>query len=172
MAALHAHLEQSIAAAGLAATIIRPGMFASNTRLWWQSMIRDGDVIRWPYGAVETAPIDERDIGAVASRVLCDDTYAGADYVLTGPESLTQAEQARIIGEAIGRPLQFHELSPDEFRRDTAGLWPPAAVEMLLAAWGAAIGRPAFVTPAVEEVTGRPARTFRQWATDHAGAFQ
>ena len=70
MALLHADVERLIAAAGLASTIIRPGMFASNTRLWWASMIRDGDVVRWPYGAAETAPIDERDIAAVAARAL------------------------------------------------------------------------------------------------------
>jgi len=172
MAALHAHVEDTLQAAGLAATIIRPGMFASNTRLWWQAMIREEGVVRWPYGGVETAPIDERDVGAVAARVLCDATHIGADYVLTGPESITQAEQARIIGDAIGRRLHYQELSPEEFRRHTAGRWPPAAVDMLLAAWGAALGRPAFVTSTVAQVTGAPARTFRQWAADHAEAFR
>jgi hypothetical protein len=69
------------------------GIFASNWQFWWASAIRDGDVVRWPYGAAETAPIDERDIAAVAARALYDDRHAGGDYVLTGPESLSQAEQ-------------------------------------------------------------------------------
>ncbi|MFI2709793.1 hypothetical protein ACH495_06635 [Micromonospora sp. NPDC018662] len=42
------------------------------------------------------------------------------------------------------------------------------AVDMLLAAWSAATGRPAYVTSTVSDLLGRPARTFRQWATDHA----
>jgi uncharacterized protein YbjT (DUF2867 family) len=83
-ALLHAEVERLIAAAGLASTIVRPGMFASNARLWWASMIRDGDVVRWPYGAAETAPIDERDIAAVAARALHGDGHTGGDYVLTG----------------------------------------------------------------------------------------
>ncbi len=70
MAVLHADIERRIAAAGLASTIIRPGMFASNARLWWAAVIRNGGVVRWPYGAAETAPIDERDIAAVAARAL------------------------------------------------------------------------------------------------------
>jgi len=45
-------------------------------------------------------------------------------------------------------------------------------VEMLLAAWGATIGRPAFVTSTVADVVGAPARTFRQWVSDHADAFR
>jgi hypothetical protein len=32
---------------------------------WWAPLLRAGDEVRWPYGAVETAPIDERDIAAV-----------------------------------------------------------------------------------------------------------
>jgi uncharacterized protein YbjT (DUF2867 family) len=172
MAALHAEIERLIAASGVASTIIRPGMFASNVVNWWAEPIRNGDVVRWPYGAVETAPIDERDIGLVAARALYEDGHAGGDYVLTGPESLSQTEQISIIGAAIGRRIQFEELSPDDFRRETAGRWPGAVVEMLLAAWGAAMGRPAFVTSTVSDIVGSPARTFRQWVTDHAAAFQ
>jgi uncharacterized protein YbjT (DUF2867 family) len=171
MAALHAEIERLIAAAAIASTIIRPGMFASNVRFWWADMIRRGEVL-WPYGAAETAPIDERDIAAVVARALCDDRQAGGDYVITGPESLTQAEQVRIIGDAIGRRIGFQELSPEEFRRETAGSWPRPVVDMLLAAWGATMGRAAFVTSTVADITGSPARTFRQWAVDHADMFR
>jgi uncharacterized protein YbjT (DUF2867 family) len=130
------------------------------------------EVVRWPYGAAETAPIDERDIAAVAARSLYEDGHAGADYVLTGPESLSQAEQVSIIGEGIGRRIQFQELSPDEFRRETAGNWPRPIVDMLLAAWSATIGRPAFVTSTVADVVGSQARAFCQWVVDHADAFR
>ena len=41
----------------------------------------------------------------------------------------------------------------------------------VLAAWGATIGRPAFVTSTVSDIVGSPPRTFRQWVTDHAAAF-
>jgi uncharacterized protein YbjT (DUF2867 family) len=172
MAVLHAGIERLIASAGLASTIVRPGMFASNARFWWADQIRAGDVVRWPYGAAETAPVDERDVAAVAARALYEPGHAGGDYVLTGPESISQAEQVRIIGEALGLRIRFQELSPEEFRRETAGRWPGAVVDMLLAAWGATIGRPAFVTSTVAEIIGSPARTFRQWAGDHVEAFR
>jgi uncharacterized protein YbjT (DUF2867 family) len=172
MARFHAELERLIAACGLASTILRPGMFASNVLMWWGAAIRKGDVVRWPYGAAETAPIDERDIAAVAARALRDGSHTGGDYVLTGPESLTQAQQVALIGDVLGRPLRYEELSPDEFRKETAGVWPAAAVDMLLAAWGAAVGRPAFVTSTVAEIIGFPPRSFRDWAVDHADAFR
>ena len=171
MAALHADIERLIAASGLESTIIRPGMFASNTVFWWAAAIRADGVVRWPYGTAETAPVDDRDVAAVAARTLYQDGYAGADYVLTGPESLSQAEQITIIGDVLGRRIRFEDLSPDEFRGETEGSWPRPAVDMLLAAWGATMGRPAYVTTSVYDVLGSPAGSFRQWVTDHAAAF-
>lgn len=172
MAAMHAELERLIKAAGLTYTFIRPGMFAANVVNWWANQIRNGDAVHWPYAAAATAPIDERDIARVAAHVLCEDGVANGDYVLTGPESLTQADQVRIIAETLGRSIRFEELSPEEFRRQTSGTWPPLVVEMLLNAWHAAVGLPAYVTTSVDDLTGTPARTFRQWVDDHRDAFQ
>jgi uncharacterized protein YbjT (DUF2867 family) len=170
MAVLHADVERLVAAAGLESTIIRPGMFASNTQFWWAPAIRADGVVRWPYGAAETAPVDDRDVAAVAARTLYEDGHAEGDYVLTGPESLSQAEQVRIIGDVVGRRIRFEELSPEEFRSETVGTWPRPVVDMLLDAWGATMGRPAFVSTAVSGVLGS-ARPFRQWVADHAAAF-
>ena len=67
-----------------------------------------------------------------------------------------------------GATDQIEELSPDEFWSETEGSWPRPAVDMLLAAWGATIGRPAFITSAVSDILGSAPRSFRQWVTDHA----
>lgn len=171
MAVLHADIERLIKSSGLESTIIRPGMLASNSLFWWADAIRADGVVRWPYGAAETAPVDDRDVAAVTARTLYQDGHAGGDYVLTGPESLSQAEQVRIIGDVAGRRIEFVELSPDEFRSETAGSWPRPVVDMLLDAWGATIGRPAFVTSTVSDILGSAPRSFRQWAADHANSF-
>ena len=171
MAVLHAGLERLLTADGLEPTILRPGMFASNAVLWWAGAIRADGLVRWPYAAAETAPVDERDLAAVAARALTDETHVGGDHVLTGPESLSQAEQVRIIGEVLGRPAEMVELTPEEFRTETEGSWPRPVVDMLLDAWAATLGTPAYVTSAVQDVLGRPARSFRESVTDHAAAF-
>ncbi|PRY21692.1 uncharacterized protein YbjT (DUF2867 family) [Pseudosporangium ferrugineum] len=169
-ATLFAELERLIAATGLESTIVRPGMFASNALAWWGGAIRGDGVVRWPYGDAETAPVDDRDVAEVLARTLHEDGHAGGDYVLTGPESLSQAEQARIAGEAVGRPVRFEEMPPGEFRSQAPEAARPAA-DMLLAAWKATLGRPAYVTTTVAGLLGSPPRTFRRWATDHAAAF-
>lgn len=146
-------------------------MLASNALFWWAAAIRAHGVVRWPYGAAETAPVDDRDVAAVAARSLYQDRRAGGDYVLTGPQSLSQAEQVAIIGEVLRRPVTFAELSPDEFRSETEGSWPRPVVDMLLDAWRATIGRPAYITATVSDVLGSAPRSFRQWVANHAAEF-
>ena len=171
MAALYAGIERLMAAAGLESTVVRPGVFASNALFWWAPAIRGDSPVRWPYGAAETAPVDERDVAAVAARTLSEEGYAGGDFVLTGPESLSQAEQVSIIGDVLGRRVKFEELSPDQFRSEAEG-WPRPAVDMLLAAWAATMGVPAFLTSTVFDILGAQPRSFRQWVADHATAFE
>jgi uncharacterized protein YbjT (DUF2867 family) len=172
MAALHAQIERLIETSGLAWTFLRPGMFAANARLWWASQIRAGDIVRWPYASAPTAPVHERDIAAVAVRALCEDRHAGKEYVLTGPQSLSQSDQASTIGNAIGRPLRMEEVSPEDARLGLLSRMPPFVAQMLLNAWAAAVGQPAYLTSTVREITGTSARTFLDWATDHAAEFQ
>ena len=152
--ALAQQIEQQIETSGLQWTFLRPGMFAANAKAWWGPQIRAGNVVRWPYLAVPTAPIDERDIAAVAVRALCEDGHNRAEYVLTGPESLSQGEQVATIGRVIGRSLRLEEISPDKARRELLTVIPAPGVNMLLDAWAAAVGQPAFVTSKVEEITG------------------
>lgn len=94
----------------------------------------------------------------------------GGEYVLTGPESLSQFEQVANIGRVIGRPLCI------EYARGLAArnaeFYAPFVADYLLDAWDAAIGQPAFVTSAVAKITGEPARTFLDWDTYHAAEFR
>jgi len=165
-------LERQIENSGMEWTFLRPGMFAANALRWWAPQLRRGNVVRWPMLSAPTAPIDERDIAAVAVRALCEDEHVGAEYVLTGPQSLTQFEQLSTIGEVIGRALRIEEISLEEARRELLFFVPAIVANMLLDAWGSAIGQPAFITSTVEEITGTPARMFVDWARDHAEEFQ
>jgi uncharacterized protein YbjT (DUF2867 family) len=128
--------------------------------------------VRWPYLSAPTAPIDERDIGAVAVRVLSEEGHGGREYVLTGPQALTQYEQVSTIGRVIGRPLSIEEIPPEKARNELFRDWPASVADMLLDAWAAAIGQPALVTSTVGEITGTPARTFLDWVTDNASEFR
>jgi uncharacterized protein YbjT (DUF2867 family) len=165
---LLAHIEEFIVNSRREWTFLRPGIFAANALRWWAPRIRAGDVVRWPYLSAPTAPIHERDIAAAAVRALCESGHAGAEYVLTGPQSLTQLDQLETIARVLGRSLRMEEISPEAARRDLPGVIPP----MLLDAWAGALGQPAFITSTVEAITGAPPRTFLNWATENARQFR
>ncbi|MFG2714512.1 hypothetical protein ACGFX2_28755 [Streptomyces goshikiensis] len=129
--------------------------------------------MRGPYARAEMAPIHERDIADVATRVLLTDGDAGADYVLTGPEPLTQAERVRRIGSAVVRPVRYEEVPPDVAREQTIRDGAPAGLaDTTLRFQAGLIGVPTEISPAVEEITGRPARTSDQWAAERAADFR
>lgn len=172
MRGIHAGVERVIEESGIGWTFLRPGPFAINCRNWWAPQLQNGNVVRWFYADAATAPVHERDIAAVAVRALCDEGHDGREYVLTGPASLTQREQVQIIGDVVGRPLRFQELSRGAAREQMLGMmFPPPVADMLLDAYAAAVGQAALLTSTILEVTGVPARSFRDWAQDHAADF-
>jgi uncharacterized protein YbjT (DUF2867 family) len=169
--AVHAGVEQVIENSEVEWTFLCPWSVCTNCVNWWAPQIKAGDAVRWFHADAATAPIHEDNIAGVAVRALCDDGHDGKEYVLTGPESLTQREQLQIVGDAIGRRLRFEEPSPVSARGQLLKMMPPAIADMLLTAYAAAVGRPALVTSDVSDVTGSPAHRFQQWAADHIGAF-
>lgn len=165
---LHADLEAAVQATGLEWTILRADTFASNA-LGWAAQLHSGGVVRGPDSAA-TAVIDPADIAAVAVRVLRE-AQPGATHTLTGPEVLSRADQVRILGTALGRELTFAPTPFDDARAQLlADGRPPALVEALI---DSAENRPRsdLVTSAVQELTGRPARTFREWADRNLNAY-
>ncbi|GAA3315063.1 NAD(P)H-binding protein [Nonomuraea dietziae] len=167
---LHLRLERSVEASGLAWTFVRPDALTTNDLIWAPQIIDGGDV-RGRYGDAATAPVDPRDIAAVAVRSLLDGR-AGEGYSVTGPQSLTPIDRLRVIAETIGRPLRWEEQSEAWFRDEMARLGMPAqGIDDYVDALTARVGKTAEVLPTVERVTGRPPFTYAQWVADHAAAF-
>jgi uncharacterized protein YbjT (DUF2867 family) len=127
--------------------------------------------VRWPYLDVPTAPIHERDVAAVAVKALREDGHNRAEYVLTGPESLTQREQIATIGRVIGRPVSIQEIPREDARRELGELLNPVAAGFLINAWAAGEGLPPHMTSTVRDLTGNPPRNFAEWVSDHASDF-
>jgi uncharacterized protein YbjT (DUF2867 family) len=158
--------ERATAGAAREWTFLRPTGFAANTFMW-ADQIRESGVVRWVYGDAARSLIDERDIAAVAVLTLTGDGHNGEIYVLTGPQTITQAEQVRAIGDAIGRDLRWQEVSRAEVQERLAGV-PDTALDT----WESFVTSPEVVTTTVADVTGRPAHTFGEWARDHADGFR
>ncbi|MCX4642717.1 MULTISPECIES: SDR family oxidoreductase [unclassified Streptomyces] len=169
LAAHHAAVESALEASGVPGTVLRPGAFASNA-FGWSHAISGGQPVRIPFPGAHTAPIHEDDIADVAVAVLEDDAYLGRTVELTGPRSLTFREQLGILGGLLGHEIPVHELTRDQAVEEMGRFVPAPILTSLLDQWAAAVDRPATVADA-ERVTGRPARTFEQWAKENQGGF-
>ena len=167
----HAHVEGLLAAASGTATFLRASGFAANT-LGWAPQIRAGDVLRWFHPDARRALVHEADLAAVAVRCLLGDVPAGGRHHVTGPQQLSQVEQLAAIGAALGRPLRFEALAPDDAVRELSDEFPPGLAEAIVAGQGAFVETPEAMTREVEALTGRPARTFAEWARDHTADFR
>ncbi|MFI5910062.1 NAD(P)H-binding protein [Dactylosporangium sp. NPDC051541] len=169
-------VERAVEDSGLEWTHVRPGEFAANW-LDWAPSIREHRAVRRPYGAAVTQPTHEADIAAVAVAALTEDGHAGHVYTLAGPEALTIAAQTAAIGRAIGATVRFDDLEPATARAEWIGNgYPEPFVDWMFAMWAGSARDPAPVDDAwagvVPRLTGRPARTFARWATDHAADFR
>jgi uncharacterized protein YbjT (DUF2867 family) len=172
--AVTAMMEGSEAAAresGLSWTFLRPSAFMSNT-LRWLPELQSGDVVRAPWGDISLACIDATDIAAVAVEAMTDDAHSGAVYRLTGPRAMLPAEQLEIIGRVLGRPLRFEGLTLEETRAQLEATMPEKYVHAFWDFYVNGALDESVVLPTVEDVLGRPARTFEQWAEAHADDFR
>ncbi|MFI1379511.1 SDR family oxidoreductase [Embleya sp. NPDC020886] len=170
IAAYHARVEQAVAATGIAHTFLRL-MFPAINSLTFAMQLAQGDVVRAPYAAATTAPIHERDVADAAVRVLTTDGHAGCAYLLTGPEALTQVEQVRLLGAALGRPLVFEELDAGPVREQLAAFMDADFVHALFDLMAATVDTRPEITPALTRLTGAAPRGYARWAADHVADF-
>jgi uncharacterized protein YbjT (DUF2867 family) len=166
----HRAIEQAVAASGMEYTFLRPGSFANNLR-FWSHTIKTANTVYGPYPESAQSLIHEADFAAVAVAALTTDWHTGATYALSGPECLTQAEQLNTISRAIGRELTYRAISPEQFKQSMRQFMPEDIISMLLTYWAETVDQPDIVRPTVEQITGKPAHTLAQWATDHIADF-
>jgi uncharacterized protein YbjT (DUF2867 family) len=171
VAEVHAAFEHAVAQTGMEWTFLRPNEFAGNS-LQWAPQIKAGDMVRAPYPLARTTPIHERDIAAVAVRALTQDGHHGAKYILTGPQSITHADQLDLIAAAIGRTLHMEDIPADQAREQMTRYAPPAIVDAVLGQLATAVHRPSAPTDTVERVAGQPPYSFADWAREHAADFR
>lgn len=173
-AKLHRAAEKAIEASGMAWTFLRPNGFMQNMHNYMSDTIRDHGAFYASVGDAKIAHVDVRDIAAVAAKALTEPGHEGKSYTLTGPDALTYDEIASKLSAASGRPIKYVSLGDPDIKAAMVGAGAPegyadAYVDLQRFYRTGAGGR---VTDEVRRLTGREARPFDQYATDHANAFK
>lgn len=171
VARYHILSERAVRGSDLAWTCLQPNSFMTNT-LQWVPQLKKGDVVRAPFANVPVATTHPDDIGAVAAAALTTDAHEGRTYRLSGPQSLLPADRLAILGDVLERPLRFEAQSDEEARADMSATMPPEYVDAFFRFFADGELDEGEVLPTVEEVVGRPARSFEQWARANADAFR
>ena len=165
-------VERLLEDSGMAWTILRPTQFASNA-LMWAASIRDHGTVRAPYPDTALPTIHPADIASVARVTLTESGHRGRTYALTGPEPVTARQQVGAIAAALGRDVSFDELSRHEAHAQLAAFLGAEAADAVLDVTGGDVNDDLrLVRETVRQLTGRPGRSFRQWAAENAGAFR
>jgi len=168
-----AKIEQHLQASGLAWTLLR-----SNAYL--QNLVALAPIVKQTSGFVMSAGegqvgmVDARDVATVAATIAAAPTaHAGATYWPTGPALITYTDVANELSAALGHPIEYRRISPDQHRdmMVRAGVPDPVATSNAQAFGLIAEGDAAWITDDVQTITGNPPRTLHAFITERAAAF-
>ncbi len=165
--------EEHLRRSGVPSVILASGFYMTNL-LAAAEQVRHERRLVAPAGRGRIAMIDPRDVGAVGATVLTGTGHAGRAYRLTGPGAIGYAEVAAELAAATGAPVEYVDAPPDAAREGlaAAGL-PDWLVEHLAGAFALIrAGAMEEITDTVRVLTGRDARSFAEFARDHAELFQ
>jgi uncharacterized protein YbjT (DUF2867 family) len=164
--------EQAVRDTGAELTILRSTWFMQNFSEDYMLEHVLGGEIRLPAGHMPTPFLDVDDIADVAVAALTDDRHVGQLYELTGPRSLTFAEAAQEIGEAVGREIRYVPVSLEQHAAEAAEHGVSAEVIDLLTYLFSEVmdGRNADTTDGVKRALGREPRAFGDYARDAAAS--
>lgn len=135
--------------------------------------IREKGEFYLPLGDGKVSWIDARDIAAVAVKALTEPGHKNRAYPLTGPEALTSGDVAAILSDVLRRTVRYVPITLEQAKQAMVAAGMPDALADAMNELNALAqaGHAAGVLDTIETVTGRPARSFRRFAEDHAAAF-
>ncbi|MDR3670274.1 MAG: SDR family oxidoreductase [Holophaga sp.] len=171
----HGQCEARLEASGMAWTILRSNMFMQNLAAMYGASVAGTSTLFAPAGDARIPWVDARDIAAVARIALTDAGHQGLVYEITGPEPYTYESVAELLGAQLGRKVKFVNV-PDDAACSTM-------TSMGMSAWMAhsivtlfhlfrANGSTAVATGTVARITGRPARTLKDYLHENIAAFR
>ncbi len=173
LARWHAAVEQQVVESELAYTFLRAASFMQNFLNHAQTVREQGKVFTAnPDGKV--AMVDTRDVAEIAGNILANPTPHDTNtYRLTGGEALSEREAAAELSRVLGREIEVVEISDEEAQgaMTRMGLQEWLVEDLVMVGQMGRAGHLADVSPHVEELLGRPPRTFADFAADHKGAF-
>ncbi len=172
VSAQHGEIDIVLRASGLPVTFLKPNVFMQNT-LMGASSVGDQGNLYHAMGDGRLGMIDARDIADVAVEVLTSEGHAGKGYTLTGPESITYAQLAEQLSEVVGKTVKAVNVPVEAATQSMLDMGVPDWLAGALAEYAVVFSDnyADFFTDDVKNITGKPARTYKEFARDFVDAF-
>jgi uncharacterized protein YbjT (DUF2867 family) len=163
----HRKLEKEIRRLGFDYTFVRAGFFMQNLENVLAGFIRNDHELPVPAGESRTSFVDARDLGEAAARLLLSDTPPRT-VELTGTESLTYHDVARILTKEIGTTISYTKPRTSAFTsRATASGWDPSYTTLVSRLYlTVRLGMASKVTDDLGKLLGRPPRLLSDYVSD------
>ena len=158
----HFATEELIRDSGMEFTFLRNSLYLD----FLPMMAGEDGVIRGPAGDGKVGAVSREDIARVAVEVLGNPAaHSGRTYGLTGRETISLSEAASILSEMTDQSISYEEETVEEAYESRAVYEAP---EWQVDAWvstytSIASGELDLVTRDVEEITGEPPLTLREY---------
>jgi uncharacterized protein YbjT (DUF2867 family) len=165
-------VQDAVAAVGGACTVLRCAWFAQNfSEHFLLEGVLDG-LVALPAGSVTEPFVDLDDIADVAVDALLGAAWSGTTLDLTGPELLSFAEVAELLGDAIGRPVAYVPCTVAEYVDSAVAAGAPREeIEPLADLFARVLdGHNSTVSPDLAEVLGRAPGRFADYVARSAGS--
>ena len=102
---------------------------------------------------------------------LREDGHHGRAYTLTGPAVITPRDQAAALAEAIGTPITFLELTPEQAKQNMLRFMPEPVADHTLTILGTPTREEQQISHDIETVLGRRATPYARWAQRHRAMY-
>jgi uncharacterized protein YbjT (DUF2867 family) len=169
----HAEIEDKLVSSGLPYTLLRPQSFMQNTLMAAPTVAYQGKIFQ-PMKGGRLGMIDARDIGEVAAKVLTEDGHEGKTYTLTGPAAISFYDVAQSLGEVLDKEVTYVPIPPKAAKGAMLDRGMPEWMADALNEYARAHGEgySDWTTDDVEQLTGHPAVSYKEFASDFERVFR
>ncbi|MFE4513997.1 NmrA family NAD(P)-binding protein [Kitasatospora sp. NPDC056783] len=169
----HHLIEERLRSSGITTTVLRPYAFMQKLLLLAPGIAAAG-VVHGALGQARCNYVDARDIGDAAAEVLTRPEPAGGAVPLTGGRAYSYPELTALLGELLGRPVRYLDLSPSELHAhlvDRAGM-PHWLATHVVEIQQLATVREETPDDAFRRLTGRAPRTLEAFLAENLHRFR
>lgn len=138
----------------------------------WAERINNNKWIKEPYAHGKVSLIHEEDLALVIAKELQQQSSPSQKTLHVYGRPISPIERIEVLRQVLKKEIKFKELSSDEaieyYRQQGMD---EHAITHVLSVLESMSKKPVAMNPEIEEIMGRPLKTYAQWVEEHIAYF-